>query len=59
MIESHLVAGRQDHVPGQPLVYGQSITDGCIAWDSTVGVLDRLADAVRVRRRAVGVAAGK
>ncbi|HEY0294168.1 MAG TPA: 3-deoxy-7-phosphoheptulonate synthase, partial [Bordetella sp.] len=29
MIESHLVAGRQERVPGQPLVYGQSITDGC------------------------------
>lgn len=31
MIESHLKAGRQDVVAGQPLVYGQSITDGCIA----------------------------
>ncbi|HHY51308.1 MAG TPA: 3-deoxy-7-phosphoheptulonate synthase, partial [Alphaproteobacteria bacterium] len=30
MIESNLVAGRQDLVPGRPLVYGQSITDGCI-----------------------------
>ena len=59
MIESHLVAGRQDHVPGQPLVYGQSITDGCIDWDSTRDVLQRLADAVRARRRAVGIAAGK
>ena len=52
MIESHLVAGRQDLVEGQPLVYGQSITDGCIDWDSTVQVLERLADAVRARRRA-------
>jgi 3-deoxy-7-phosphoheptulonate synthase len=59
MIESHLVAGRQDHVPGQPLVYGQSITDGCIDWDSTRVVLQRLADAVRARRVAVGVVAGK
>ena len=52
MIESHLVAGRQDLVAGQPLVYGQSVTDGCIDWDSTVQVLERLADAVRMRRRA-------
>ena len=50
MIESHLVAGKQALVPGQPLVYGQSITDGCIDWATTVRVLDRLADAVRVRR---------
>ena len=41
MAESHLVAGRQDVVPGKPLVYGQSITDGCIDWDTTVGVLER------------------
>ncbi|MBS0583690.1 MAG: 3-deoxy-7-phosphoheptulonate synthase [Proteobacteria bacterium] len=50
MIESHLVAGRQDLVEGQPLQYGQSITDGCIAWDTTVRTLDRLAQAVRTRR---------
>ncbi len=50
MIESHLVGGRQDIVPGKALVYGQSITDGCIDWDTTVAVLDRLADAVRARR---------
>src|SRR4051794_1162157 len=31
MLESHLVAGRQDYVPGRPAVYGQSITDGCIS----------------------------
>jgi 3-deoxy-7-phosphoheptulonate synthase len=50
MVESHLVAGRQDLVPGCGLVYGQSITDGCIGWDTTVQVLERLAKAVRVRR---------
>ncbi|HVZ12943.1 MAG TPA: 3-deoxy-7-phosphoheptulonate synthase [Bauldia sp.] len=54
MIESNLVAGRQDQVPGQPLVYGQSITDGCIGWDTTVAVLHRLADAVEERRRVSG-----
>ncbi|MBB5206653.1 3-deoxy-7-phosphoheptulonate synthase [Chiayiivirga flava] len=52
MIESHLVAGRQDPMPGRALTYGQSITDGCIGWDDTVAVLDRLAAAVRARRSA-------
>ncbi|RTZ40926.1 3-deoxy-7-phosphoheptulonate synthase [Candidimonas sp. SYP-B2681] len=51
MIESNLVGGRQDMVPGQPLVYGQSITDGCIDWDSSVKVLERLSEAVKVRRQ--------
>jgi 3-deoxy-7-phosphoheptulonate synthase len=50
MIESNLVAGRQDLVAGQPLAYGQSITDGCIGWDTTAEVLERLADAVTARR---------
>ncbi len=51
MIESHLAAGRQDLVEGQPLVYGQSITDGCIDWDSSVELLEELALAVEARRR--------
>jgi 3-deoxy-7-phosphoheptulonate synthase len=50
MIESNLVAGRQDVLPGVPLTYGQSITDGCIDWETTVQVLDTLADAVAARR---------
>jgi 3-deoxy-7-phosphoheptulonate synthase len=50
MVESHLVGGRQDLVPGKELVYGQSVTDGCIDWDTSVGVLDGLAQAVRARR---------
>jgi 3-deoxy-7-phosphoheptulonate synthase len=50
MIESHLVGGRQDHVPGRPLRYGQSITDGCLDWDTSVAVLEGLAGAVRARR---------
>ncbi len=50
MLESHLVEGRQDVVPGQDLVFGQSITDACIHWDATKDVLDNLADAVRGRR---------
>ncbi len=52
MVESHLVAGRQDLVPGKPLVYGQSITDACIDWAASVAVLERLAAAVRRRRGA-------
>ena len=50
MIESNLVAGRQDLVEGQELTYGQSITDGCIDWDESIAVLERLAQAVKVRR---------
>ena len=50
MVESHLVAGRQDLVAGKPLVYGQSITDACISWSDTLPLLECLADAVRKRR---------
>jgi 3-deoxy-7-phosphoheptulonate synthase len=52
MLESFLVAGRQDLDSGTELVYGQSITDGCIGWETTVEVLDTLAAAVRARRDA-------
>jgi 3-deoxy-7-phosphoheptulonate synthase len=52
MMESFLVAGRQDLESGNDLVYGQSITDACMDWDSTVLTLDRLASAVRKRREA-------
>ena len=52
MIESNLLAGRQDVVPGKPLTYGQSITDGCIDWETTVSALNVLADAVETRRNA-------
>ncbi len=50
MIESHLHEGRQDIVAGQPLRHGVSVTDACIAWEQTVPVLERLAQAVRQRR---------
>ncbi len=50
MIESHLVAGRQNVVEGQELVFGQSITDACIDWDSSAPLLHELAAAVRERR---------
>ena len=57
MIESHLNPGRQDLKPGEPLAYGVSVTDACIGWDATAGVLHQLADAVRRRRLAISDAA--
>lgn len=50
MAESHIVAGRQDVIPGKPLIYGQSITDACIGWQDTESLLNDLAAAVRERR---------
>ncbi len=50
LLESHLVEGRQDITSGREgLRYGQSVTDGCIGWDSTVDVIEGLARAVRDR----------
>jgi 3-deoxy-7-phosphoheptulonate synthase len=54
MLESFLVAGRQDHEPGVDLAYGQSITDACMSWDVTVPVIEGLADSVQQRRNAGG-----
>jgi 3-deoxy-7-phosphoheptulonate synthase len=54
MVESNLVGGRQDVQEGRALTYGQSITDACIAWDASIGVLEVLADAVKQRRLARG-----
>ena len=54
MVESHLVAGRQDLKEGCELTYGQSITDACIGWDDSIAVLEGLADAVKQRRVARG-----
>lgn len=50
MIESQLVAGRQDVEDGKPLIYGQSITDACLGWDDSVKLLHDLAGAVQRRR---------
>jgi len=54
MLESFLRPGRQDLELGEAagLTYGQSITDACMDWETTVGVLHRLAGAVEARRRA-------
>ena len=50
MMESFLVEGRQDLVTPSTLRYGQSITDACLGWDTTVDVLGELAASVRSRR---------
>lgn len=50
MIESHIKAGRQDYKEKSALVYGQSITDSCIGFDSTIEGIDTLAKAVKLRR---------
>jgi 3-deoxy-7-phosphoheptulonate synthase len=55
MLESHLVAGRQDVSKDRELTYGQSITDACMGWDDTETVLNELAAAVRARRDASAV----
>ena len=39
MLESHLVAGRQE----APQVFGQSVTDACVGWDETVTLVEALA----------------
>ncbi len=49
MLESHLVDGRQDYVPGRPAVYGQSITDACLSLERTEPLLELLARARRPR----------
>ena len=49
MLESHLVEGRQDYVPGRPAVYGQSITDACLSLDQTEPLLEQLATAQQRR----------
>ena len=48
MLESFLVPGRQDL--GDPLTYGQSVTDACMGWLPTVDVLEKLATASAKRR---------
>jgi len=50
MVESFLVGGNQKIRPGHPLVYGQSITDGCISWQQTEFLLEMLASGVDARR---------
>lgn len=46
MVESHLHAGAQPIVPGRPLRYGVSVTDGCLGLDDTFALLTGLYDAI-------------
>ncbi|SPO42079.1 probable 3-deoxy-D-arabino-heptulosonate 7-phosphate (DAHP) synthase isoenzyme [Pseudozyma flocculosa] len=53
MIESNLQAGKQS-IPAEgptALRYGQSITDACIDWQTTVEALDKLRRGVQTRRQ--------
>jgi 3-deoxy-7-phosphoheptulonate synthase len=50
MIESHLVAGRQNLDTATGLVYGQSVTDACVGWADTEPLLRELAQAAARRR---------
>src|ERR1700761_7144109 len=53
MLESFIVAGRQN--PGRPdtLTYGQSVTDACMDIEMTASAQDTLAQSVRDRRRSL------
>lgn len=57
MIESNIVAGRQNVVDGKAETYGQSVTDACIGWKDTENLLQQFALAVRTRRQAKKTAA--
>lgn len=50
MLESNLLGGTQDF-RARPLVYGRSITDGCLSWEQSLPVFASLAEAVRARRK--------
>ena len=52
MIESNLVAGRQNYKEGAELTYGQSITDACLGWEESETLLRELAEAVKAKRQA-------
>jgi 3-deoxy-7-phosphoheptulonate synthase len=53
MLESFLREGRQEPGPLDALAYGQSVTDACMDFGTTIAVLETLAAAVRGRRRNV------
>ena len=48
MIESHLNEGNQKI--SENLNYGQSITDACMGWEDTISCLQKLNDAVNLKR---------
>ena len=48
MVESHLKAGNQNLGDDKSkLVYGQSITDGCISWEQTEDTLRALREQIK------------
>lgn len=49
MAESFLKEGTQQIVAGQPLNYGQSITDPCLNWEDTETLVNMLAEATARR----------
>jgi 3-deoxy-7-phosphoheptulonate synthase len=49
MAESFLKEGTQKVVAGQPIAYGQSITDPCLSWEDSELLLEKLAAAVGTR----------
>lgn len=51
MLESNLVEGSQDIIAGEPLTYGQSVTDACIGWEQTEEILSLAAAATSNRQR--------
>ena len=50
MMESFIEGGNQKAAPLDQLVYGKSITDKCLSWNTTEQLLRELAHAVAVRR---------
>ena len=50
MLESNLEEGRQDWLPGAHLRFGVSITDACVGFEETDGLLRELAASVRTPR---------
>ena len=50
MMESFIEGGNQKAAPLDQLIYGKSITDKCLSWNTTEQLLRELAHAVAVRR---------
>ncbi len=52
LVESNLVAGKQQWQKGATLKYGQSITDACMGWEETEALLEDVASRVRAAQHA-------
>ncbi|MGX9462577.1 3-deoxy-7-phosphoheptulonate synthase [Shewanella sp. A14] len=50
MAESFMIEGNQKVINGEPLVYGQSITDACLHWQDSEKLLRDLAQAAKQRK---------